>query len=64
MIRKGFNSKVNEKIDIILKRCDELGIEFDNQIPNHYKLISKNGVYEFTTYNDVLSAIALLKGVK
>ena len=61
MIKRGFNTKVNEKIDYILKLCEELGLEFDNQVPNRYTIITRTGKYVFTTYGDTRSALELLK---
>lgn len=63
MIRRGFRKDINEKIDIIEKICKEYGFEFDNSIPNHYRIIYQYNDYVFTTYNDIISALDLLKGV-
>ena len=61
MIRRGFNSIVNKKIDTILELIKDSDIKFDNTNPNHYKLIMNNKEFEFTTYNDVINATKLLK---
>lgn len=61
MIRKGFNTKVNKKIDYILSLCELLNLEFDNQIPNNYTIFSSTGKYVFSTYGDTTAALELLK---
>lgn len=66
MIRRGFVKRVNDIIDEILMLIDELdmGIEFDNMIPNKYTLITKYGRYEFSTYKDVYNALVAMLEVK
>lgn len=53
--------KTLEKIEKITSLCNELGIEFDNLIPNHYRLIYKEVEYEFQNYNDMLNCLELIK---
>jgi hypothetical protein len=66
MIRKGYRKDINEKINYIKYLIDglntklDLKIEFDNINPNHYKLIYKNDVYEFVTYNDVINTLEII----
>lgn len=60
MIRRGFRKDINEKLKIIERECEYLGIEFDNTTPNSYLLITKNNMFKFTTYADVLNALALM----
>lgn len=64
MIRRGFIREVNRKIDIILENCKELNLEFDNQRPNAYAIITKNKIFTFSTYKDVIHALDLLKEMK
>lgn len=65
MVRRGFRSDINAKIDTILSLCNELGLLFDNSIPNRYKLsVRDKETYEFLTYNDVISALCLIKSMK
>ena len=63
-IRRGFNQKVNNKIDYILSLCKEYGLEFNNLVPNEYTVISKMDKYVFTTYNDTINALELLQELK
>ena len=66
MIKKGYRKDINEKINYIKYLIDglnkklDLKIEFDNSNPNHYKLIYKNDVYEFVTYNDVINTLEII----
>ena len=53
--------KTLEKIEKITSLCNELGIEFDNLLTNHYKLIYKEVEYVFQNYNDMLSCLELIK---
>lgn len=53
--------KTLEKLKLIDSLCNELGIEFDNLISNHYRLIYKEVDYEFQNYNDVISCLELIK---
>ena len=53
--------KTLEKIEKITSLCNELGIEFDNLLTNHYRLIYKEVEYVFQNYNDVLSCLELIK---
>lgn len=53
--------KTLEKIEKITSLCDELGIEFDNLLTNHYRLIYKEVEYVFQNYNDMLSCLELIK---
>lgn len=69
MIRRGYIKAINDKIDKVLEYCKELNLEFDNQTPNKYMVKSKtirtnNKVYLFTTYQDVINALELIKEVK
>lgn len=64
MIKRGFRSDINDKLDIIEKICKQMNLEFNNEYANHYKVIDEERVYEFTTYNDVINALKLLKEVK
>ena len=66
MIKKGYRKDINEKINYIKYLVDglneklDLKIEFDNSYPNHYKLIYRNDVYEFVTYNDVINTLEII----
>ena len=53
--------KTLEKIEKITSLCNELGIEFDNLLTNHYRLIYKEVEYMFQNYNDMLSCLELIK---
>lgn len=53
--------KTLEKIEKITSLCNELGIEFDNLLTNHYRLIYKEVEYVFQNYNDMLSCLELIK---
>lgn len=53
--------KTLEKIEKIASLCNELGIEFDNLLTNHYRLIYKEVEYVFQNYNDMLSCLELIK---
>lgn len=53
--------KTLEKIEKITSLCNELGIEFDNLLTNHYRLIYKEVEYLFQNYNDMLSCLELIK---
>ena len=53
--------KTLEKIEKIASLCNELGIEFDNLLTNHYRLIYKEVDYVFQNYNDMLSCLELIK---
>lgn len=53
--------KTLEKIEKIISLCNELGIEFDNLISNHYRLIYKEVDYVFQNYNDMLNCLELIK---
>ena len=53
--------KTLEKIEKITRLGNELGIEFDNLLTNHYRLIYKEGEYVFQNYNDMLSCLELIK---
>ena len=53
--------KILEKIEKITSLCNELGIEFDNLLTNHYRLIYKEVEYVFQNYNDMLSCLELIK---
>ncbi|MCI7208281.1 MAG: hypothetical protein MSA15_20070 [Clostridium sp.] len=53
--------KTLEKIEKITSLCNELGIEFDNLLTNHYKLIYKEVEYVFQNYNDMLNCLELIK---
>ena len=61
MIKRGYRSDINDKIDTILALCSSLNLIFDNTYANHYKLIVKEQEYEFLTYDDVISALRLMK---
>lgn len=53
--------KTLEKIEKIISLCNELGIEFDNILTNHYRLIYKEVEYVFQNYNDMISCLELIK---
>ena len=53
--------KTLEKLEKITSLCNELGIEFDNLLTNHYRLIYKEVEYVFQNYNDMLSCLELIK---
>ena len=53
--------KTLEKIEKITSLCNELGIEFDNLLTNHHRLIYKEVEYVFQNYNDMLSCLELIK---
>ena len=53
--------KTLEKIEKITSLCNELGIEFDNLLTNHYRLIYKEVEYVFQNYNDMISCLELIK---
>lgn len=53
--------KTLEKIEKIISLCNELGIEFDNLLTNHYRLIYKEIEYVFQNYNDMISCLELIK---
>ena len=53
--------KTLEKIEKITSLCNDLGIEFDNLLTNHYRLIYKEVEYVFQNYNDMLSCLELIK---
>ena len=53
--------KTLEKIEKITSLCNDLGIEFDNLLTNHYRLIYKEVDYVFQNYNDMLSCLELIK---
>lgn len=53
--------KTLEKIEKITSLCNELGIEFDNLLTSHYRLIYKEVEYVFQNYNDMLSCLELIK---
>ena len=53
--------KTLEKIEKITSLCNELGIEFDNLLTNHYRLIYKEVEYVFQNYNDMLNCLELIK---
>ena len=53
--------KTLEKLEKITSLCNELGIEFDNLLTNHYRLIYKEVEYMFQNYNDMLSCLELIK---
>ena len=53
--------KTLEKLEKITSLCNELGIEFDNLLTNHYRLIYKEVDYVFQNYNDMLSCLELIK---
>ena len=50
----------NEKLVIIERECEYLNIKFDNSTPNNYLLVTKDNTFKFTTYTDVLNALALM----
>ena len=52
-------NKIQDKIKYIKVLCNNLGVEFDNTIPNKYALIYKEVKHTFTTYNDVINALHL-----
>ncbi len=53
--------RVLEKLILIDSLCNELGIEFDNSIPNDYRLIYKDITYSFNLYDSVISCLKLIK---
>ena len=55
------NVKVMRKLEEIEELCDIFALDFDNSHPNHYKIVASGVVLgEFTTYNDVISALQIL----
>lgn len=60
------NNKVLEKLNRIEKLINllnkkmDLNIDFNNERPNHYKIISRNKEFEFHTYDSVISALELI----
>ena len=64
MIKRGFRSDINAKLDIIEAYCQQMGLKFNNEWANHYKVIDEDREYVFGTYNDVINALKMLKEVK
>lgn len=53
------STNVLEKLKEIERLCIDMKIDFDNTIPNKYKLTYLGVEHIFTTYNDVLYALHL-----
>lgn len=53
--------RTRKTLEKITSLCNELGIEFDNLLTNHYRLIYKEVEYMFQNYNDMLSCLELIK---
>ena len=55
------------KINQIIELCDSLSkqigkqVSFDNTWVNHYKLTIDNSEFSFTTYNDLINALEIIK---
>lgn len=60
-IRLGYRTDINEKVNEIVKLCEELNLEFDNTTPNRYTIIDEGFRFEFSTYKDVLTALHLFE---
>lgn len=64
-IRRGFNSKVNAKLDSLLGLIDEINskgvdISLDNSTPNKYLLIVSDKQYQFFTYDDIYNCLEII----
>lgn len=60
---------INDKLDTILRLCDELKLSFNNSLSNHFRIIKNYDdgtyeVFEFTTYQDTINALELMKTMK
>ena len=65
--RPKVNRIIDEKLSTIavlmtyLENIYGINLTFDNNYSNHYKLIIRDKVMNFSTYNDVINALRLLK---